>query len=201
MNNIILASASPRRKELLEQINVKFTVKPSTCEEIITEEDPAKVVVSLSHQKAVDIAQNESAALVIGSDTVVSIDNHILGKPKNKEDAFRMLKLLQGKTHQVYTGVTVINSHGDKIEMYSFYSTTDVSFYEMTDEQIYTYIDSGEPMDKAGAYGIQGKSAIYIKEIYGDYNTVVGLPVAMLYQTLLARGIDLLEKQEGLHNV
>lgn len=194
MYNIILASASPRRKELLEQIGVIFTVKPSSCEEIITDTDSAKIVVSLSQQKAIDIAQNENDAIIIGSDTIVSIDNCILGKPKDKEDAYRMLKLLQGNTHQVYTGVTVIHLHGDKSEVYSFYSSTDVSFYEMTDDQIYNYIESGEPMDKAGAYGIQGKSAIYIKDINGDYNTVVGLPVAMLYQTLRLKGIDLLEK-------
>lgn len=194
MYNIVLASASPRRKELLEQVGIRFTVKPSTCEEIITDSDPARVVLSLSHQKAIDVAENEKNTLIIGSDTIVSIDNLILGKPKDREDAYRMLKLLQGNTHQVYTGVTTINIHENKNEVYSFYSSTDVSFYEMTDEQIYNYIDSGEPMDKAGAYGIQGKSAIYIKEINGDYNTVVGLPVAMLYQTLLTNGIDLLDK-------
>lgn len=194
MNNIVLASASPRRKELLEQVGICFTVKPSTCEEIISDTDPARVVISLSHQKAVDVSKHEKNSLIIGCDTIVSIDNHILGKPKNREDAYRMLKLLQGNTHQVYTGVTVIHKNDEQEEIYSFYSSTDVCFYEMTDEQIYSYIDSGEPMDKAGAYGIQGKSAIYIKEIKGDYNTVVGLPVAMLYQTLLTRGIDLLDR-------
>lgn len=194
MYNIVLASASPRRKELLEQIGISFTVKPSTCEEIIEDADPARVVISLSHQKALDVSNNESNALIIGSDTIVSIDNQILGKPKNREDAYRMLKLLQDNTHQVYTGVTVINKHEGEEDIYSFYSSTNVCFYKMTDEQIYNYIDSGEPMDKAGAYGIQGKSAIYIKEINGDYNTVVGLPVAMLYQILLTNGIDLLDK-------
>jgi len=194
MQNIILASASPRRKELLEQVGVTFTVKPSTCKEIVSEADPARVVVSLAHQKASDVAQNEEDALVIGSDTIVSIDNHILGKPKTKEEAYRMLKMLQDNTHQVFTGVSVIRKQNGKEEIYSFYSSTDVSFYKMTDEEINHYIDSGEPMDKAGAYGIQGKSAIYIKEIHGDYNTVVGLPVAMLYQTLRINGIDLLDK-------
>lgn len=194
MQNIILASASPRRKELLEQVGVTFTVKPSTCEEIVSDSDPARVVISLAHQKALDVAQYEEDALVIGSDTIVSIDNHILGKPKTKEDAYRMLKMLQDNTHQVFTGVTVIHKQNGKEDIYSFYSSTDVSFYEMTDEEINHYIDSGEPMDKAGAYGIQGKSAIYIKEIHGDYNTVVGLPVAMLYQTLRTNGIDLLDK-------
>jgi septum formation protein len=192
MYHIILASASPRRKELLEQIGVRFTVNPSTCEEIITDTDPVKVVKALSCQKAADVSKRYDDALIIGSDTIVSINNQILGKPKNQQDAYRMLKLLQGNTHQVYTGVTVVNKHTGGSEEITFCSATDVSFYSMTDEQIYSYINSGEPIDKAGAYGIQGKSAVYIKEIKGDYNTVVGLPVAMLYQMLLEKGIDLL---------
>lgn len=192
MYHIVLASSSPRRKELLERMGVIFTVDPSTCEEIITDTSPARVVLSLSHQKASDVANRYENALIIGADTIVSKDNQILGKPKDREDAFRMLQLLQGDTHQAYTGVTVINKQRRESKEYSFYSASDVSFYSMTEEQIYSYINSGEPMDKAGAYGIQGKSAIFIKEIKGDYNTIVGLPIAMLYQTLLSEGIDLL---------
>lgn len=190
--NIILASASPRRRELLEQIGVKFIVKPSTCEEVITDNIPSKAVMSLARQKAEDIAETEKNALIIGSDTIVSINNIILGKPKDKNDAYKMLKMLQGATHQVFTGVCVINKSDDEIKYYEFYSKTDVTFYKMSDTQINTYIESKEPMDKAGAYGIQGKSAVYIEKITGDYNTVVGLPVAMLYQTLLDNGIDIL---------
>ncbi|PXV95748.1 septum formation protein [Lachnotalea glycerini] len=192
MYQIILASGSPRRKELLEQIGVKFTVDPSTCKERISDTDPIKVVVDLSFQKACDVARRYENTIIIGSDTIVSKEKQILGKPKNEEDAYRMLKLLQGDTHQVYTGVTVIDKQKGEYQVYSFYSVTDVSFYSMTDEEIYSYINTKEPMDKAGAYGIQGKSAVYIKEIKGDYNTVVGLPVAMLYQTLLNNGINLL---------
>lgn len=190
--NIILASASPRRRELLEQIGVSFTVKPSTCEEIITDNMPSKAVMSLARQKAQDIAASEKNAMIIGSDTIVCINDFILGKPKDKADAFNMLKMLQGTTHQVFTGVCVIDKTDDEIKYYEFYSKTDVTFYKMTDAQINSYIDSQEPMDKAGAYGIQGKSAVYIEKIRGDYNTVVGLPTAMLYQTLLENGIDIL---------
>jgi nucleoside triphosphate pyrophosphatase len=192
MYQIVLASSSPRRKELLEKIGVTFTVDPSTCEEVITDTNPAKVVLSLSHQKAYDVESKYDEAIIIGADTIVSKDNQILGKPKDREDAFRMLQLLQGDIHQAYTGVTVIHKTKEETKEYSFYSSSDVSFYSMTEEQIYSYINSGEPMDKAGSYGIQGKSAIFIKEIKGDYNTIVGLPIAMLYQTLLSEGIDLL---------
>lgn len=193
MYHVILASSSPRRKELLERIGVEFSVDPSTSEEIITDTDPAKVVLSLSRQKAEEVASKYENALIIGADTIVSKNDRILGKPKDREDAYRMLKLLEGDIHQAYTGVTVINKQGQEYKVYSFYSSSDVSFYSMTDKEIYGYIDSGEPMDKAGAYGIQGKSAVFIKEIKGDYNTIVGLPVAMLYQTLLSEGIDLLQ--------
>lgn len=191
INHIVLASSSPRRKELLERMGLLFTVDPSTCDEIITEKDPSKVVLSLSLQKAKDVAKRYKNALIIGADTIVAKDNQILGKPKDKEDAYRMLHLLQDSTHQAYTGVTVIIKGNEECKTITFYSSTDVSFYAMTEEQIYSYINSNEPMDKAGAYGIQGKSAFFIKEIKGDYNTVVGLPVALLYQTLLTKGIDL----------
>ncbi|WP_099468022.1 Maf family protein [Konateibacter massiliensis] len=192
MSQIVLASSSPRRKELLEKIGVTFIIDPSTCEEVIEDTDPAKVVLSLSNQKAVDVAARHENALIIGADTIVAKDNQILGKPKNREDAYRMLKLLEGTAHQAYTGVTVIEKKAGTERIYSFYSATDVTFYSMTDEEIYNYIDSKEPMDKAGAYGIQGKSAIFIKEIKGDYNTIVGLPTALLYQTLASEGINLL---------
>lgn len=192
MYHVILASSSPRRKELLERMGVTFTIDPSTCEEIIKDTDPAKVVLDLSYQKASDVAKRHENALIIGADTIVSKDGQILGKPKDKEDAYRMLTLLQGDMHQAFTGVTVIVKQGQDYKEFSFYSQCDVSFYPMTKEEIYGYIESNEPMDKAGAYGIQGKSAVFIKEINGEYNTIVGLPIAMLYQTLRTEGIDLL---------
>lgn len=194
MYKIVLASASPRRKELLEQIGVEFEINASNCEEIITDTIPYKVVESLSLQKASDIAKKEGEnTLILGSDTIVSINNEIIGKPKDEKDAFKMIKMLQGKTHQVYTGVTVIinNPKSEKNLTHTFHSVTDVTLYEMSDEQILEYIATKEPMDKAGAYAIQGIFAVYVKKIDGDYNTVVGLPIAMIYNELLKLGIDI----------
>ena len=188
MSQIILASASPRRKELLEQIGAEFVVCPAKGEEIITEEEPSAVVMELSRQKAEEVASgvltyNEQHAelvtpqdiLVIGADTVVAYENQILGKPKDEEDARRMLSMLSGKTHSVYTGVTFVFIDKDG---------------RTGEEEIDRYISSGDPMDKAGSYGIQGRFAIHIKGIHGDYNNVVGLPVARLYQELRKLGVD-----------
>ena len=184
MSQIILASASPRRKELLEQIGAEFVVCPAKGEEIITEEEPSAVVMELSRQKAEDI-------LVIGADTVVAYENQILGKPKDEEDARRMLSMLSGKTNSVYTGVTfVFIDKAGRTGEHCFYEKTDVSMYTLTEDEIDRYISSGDPMDKAGSYGIQGRFAIHIKGIHGDYNNVVGLPVARLYQELRKLGVD-----------
>lgn len=188
---LILASQSPRRKELLERTGAIFYIQPSQKEEVITKTDPAEVVLELAKQKAEDIAtmQNEDCC-VIGSDTVVAYENQILGKPKTKEDAFRMLSLLQGKIHQVYTGVSIVVKEKTSF-CHTFYEKTEVSVYPMTDEQMKDYITTGEPMDKAGGYGIQGDFSLYIQSIQGDYNTVVGFPIARVYQELQKRGIDL----------
>lgn len=130
--------------------------------------------------------------LVIGADTVVANEGQILGKPKDEEDAKRMLSSLAGHTHSVYTGVTCVFISADgRCGEHSFYEKTDVTMYQMSDEEIQRYVASGEPMDKAGAYAIQGRCAIFVKEIQGDYNNVVGLPIARLYQELLALGIDI----------
>ena len=192
--HIILASNSPRRKELLKQAGFIFTVIPSNVEEVITETEPKEIVKELSGQKAKNIFDNlskESAAnsLILGADTVVAWENEkgmfsILGKPKDKEDAFAMLKNLQGKTHFVYTGVTLIWQEDGKVQKESFAVETKVTFYPMSETEIKDYIETGEPMDKAGAYGIQGKGAVYVKEIAGDYNNVVGLPLSALYQRM-----------------
>lgn len=179
MSQIILASASPRRKELLEQIGAEFVVCPAKGEEIITEEEPSAVVMELSRQKAEEVASgvltyNEQHAelvtpqdiLVIGADTVVAYENQILGKPKDEEDARRMLSMLSGKTHSVYTGVTfVFIDKAGRTGEHCFYEKTDVNMYTLTEEEIDRYISSGDPMDKAGSYGIQGRFAIHIKEI------------------------------------
>ena len=186
---VVLASASPRRTELLEQGNIKHVVMPSHCEEVITSQVPSQVVEELSAQKAEDVYQqyekkNAGDFLVIGSDTVVAADGKILGKPKDKEEAYQMISMLQGKAHQVYTGVTLlIKKDGKKIRK-TFHECSDVYVYPMCKEEIREYIATGEPMDKAGAYGIQGLCARFVEKIQGDYNNVVGLPVGRIYQEL-----------------
>ena len=192
---IYLASASPRRKDLLKQVGISFRVVPSTVEEKITKEKPDEVVEELSYQKAVDVcgrlmAEKKEDFVVIGADTVVSAWGKILGKPADKEDAVRMLKDLQGVSHQVYTGVTIAWKNKDISPMYATFSEcTDVTMYPMTEEEIRQYVDSGEPMEKAGAYAIQGLCAAHIQGICGDYNNVVGLPVGRLCQELKKRGL------------
>lgn len=180
---IILASASPRRRELLAQIGLDFQVLVSEVEEKVNTDIPYLVVEQLSAQKAEAVAQKlekEEPALVIGADTIVACDGQILGKPRDKEEAVQMLRKLNGRSHQVYTGVTLI--FGDKIK--TFYEATEVEFYPMTEEEIGAYVETPDPLDKAGAYGIQGFCARYIKGITGDYNNVVGLPVGRLYQEM-----------------
>jgi len=210
MSMIILASGSPRRKELLEQIGLEFEICPAKGEEVITTTIPHEAVLELSRQKAEEVAGGIAAylehgipsqlmgeakgqdILVIGADTVVAYGDKILGKPKDEENAREMLTLLSGNTHSVYTGVTCVFISADgKTGEHSFYEKTDVSMCPMSPEQIQRYIATGEPMDKTGSYAIQGKCAVYVRKIDGDYNNVVGLPVGRLYQELLALGIDL----------
>lgn len=185
---ILLASASPRRRELLEQIGLPFEVVVSHVEEIITETEPGKVVEQLSAQKAEAVAESlgePEETLVIGADTVVAAENTILGKPKDAAHAVEMLRLLAGRTHSVYTGVTLIlrGASGETARK-TFHERTDVSFYPMEKAEIRQYVATGDCMDKAGAYGIQGFCARYISGINGDYNNVVGLPVGRLYQEI-----------------
>lgn len=184
MNRIILASASPRRRELLHQIDLEPEIIPSAIEEKITKTEPDLVVMELSEQKAMDVAETcrGTKAFVIGADTVVAFGGRILGKPHSEEEAFEMISSLQGNTHQVYTGVTVIDCQTGARE--TFAERTEVQVYPMEDGEIRNYIATKEPMDKAGAYGIQGRFAAYIQGIHGDYNNVVGLPVGRVYQTL-----------------
>jgi septum formation protein len=208
MSRIILASASPRRKELLEQIGVEFEICPAKGEEVVTKTEPAEVVAELSKQKAEEVASgvlsyNENHPdlvtpqdiLVIGADTVVAHGGRILGKPQDEADARQMLTRLSGQVHSVYTGVTLvfIDKSGRTGE-YAFFEKTDVAVYPLDQEEIDRYIASGEPMDKAGSYGIQGRFASYIEKINGDYNNVVGLPVARLYQELKRLGYNLLKE-------
>lgn len=191
MRKIILASASPRRRELLEQGGIPFTVIPSQAEEKITTEQPGQVVEELSYLKCSDIYEKSLGdVLVIGADTVVASEGKILGKPSSQKDAVKMLQSLQGREHEVYTGVTIMAREGNENRKKTFHEKTKVVFYPMSDEEIRSYVNTGEPMDKAGAYGIQGKSAVFIKEISGDYNNVVGLPLGRLYQELKNMGIE-----------
>ncbi len=191
MNRFVLASGSPRRKELLSQVGIRYEVIKSDIEEITNSKAPEAVVMDLSGDKARDVYSRLSVYkgtcnVVIGADTIVWCNGKILGKPADKAQAHEMLTLLSGQTHSVYTGVTVITDESQ----FSFYEKTDVNVYEMTETEIDSYIESGEPMDKAGAYGIQGRFAAYIKGINGDYNNVVGLPIGRLCQELKKRHIE-----------
>lgn len=194
MVKYILASNSPRRRELLEQAGICFEISPAQGEEISTGDLPADIVEELSRKKATEVAQRylrkyeNDTVVIIGADTVVACQGEIMGKPRDQADASAMLAKLQGGTHQVYTGVTFIvleqgqGERGQKVV--TFHERTDVSMYPMTPEQIAAYVATGEPMDKAGAYAIQGKCAVHIKGINGDYNNVVGLPVARMVHEL-----------------
>lgn len=171
----ILASGSPRRKELLSLIIPEYEVLVSGCEEFVPEGTPAeKVPALLAEQKALAVAKLRPESTVIGSDTVIVLNGEIFGKPKDEAHAHAMLKALSGKRHFVYTGVAVAENGFVR----SFVQKTEVEFYELSDETIDRYIDTGEPMDKAGAYGIQGKGSVLVKGIMGDYFNVMGLPVA-----------------------
>lgn len=185
---IILASASPRRRELLEQVRVKYECIPSGCDEATCETEPAKVVSELSRLKALDVARQfekpERNTIVIGADTVVSVDNEIMGKPASKEDAFRMIKKLSGREHSVFTGVTLVVIKSELTRYITLYEETKVRVYPLKDEEIWDYIETGEPMDKAGAYAIQGIFSAFVERIEGDYNNVVGLPVARICKIL-----------------
>ena len=191
----VLDSVSPRRKELLAKTGLKFSVVVSGGEEKAETSDPAETVEKLSLDKAsavADLLQAEKEPqLIIGADTVVACDGEILGKPSDREDAFRMLWKLQGQTHQVYTGVTLLLKKKHTWQAHTFSEKTDVQFYPVSREELLAYIETGEPMDKAGSYGIQGGFGIYVKGICGDYNNVVGLPVGRLVYELKKLGIDI----------
>lgn len=191
MRDIILASKSPRRRELLQLLGFDFSIIVSDADETIEEMSPADTVCELSKRKAIAVWENELAKhgntsnkLVIGADTIVACADKILGKPADEAEAREMLLALQGGAHEVYSGVTLVWEAAGIVQMHSFYACTRVVFYPMTEAEISVYIATGDCMDKAGAYGIQSKAAPYVKEIIGDYNNVVGLPAAMLYQQM-----------------
>lgn len=192
MRKVVLASGSPRRRELLERIGIEFEVITSNAEEVTTAEKPEDIVKELSKLKAEAVYRDciqkggeYAGAVVIGADTIVYDNGKVLGKPKTQKEAENMIHSLAGKEHFVYTGVTIFGC-GHPI---CFAEETAVSVCAMTQEEIKSYVATGEPMDKAGAYGIQGRFAAFVQGIRGDYNNVVGLPVARLYQELRKAGI------------
>lgn len=179
---MILASQSPRRKELLSIIAERFSIIPANGEEYIPDGTPPKdAVMLLSRQKATEIYSLYKGETIVAADTVVVIDGIILGKPRSREEAFSMLRRLSGREHLVYTGVCVIYPDG---AVSSFAEETRVEFYPLSDKDITDYIATGDPMDKAGAYGIQGRGSVLVKGIVGDYYNVMGLPVGRLYHEL-----------------
>lgn len=187
MRKIILASGSPRRKELLELASVPFEIVVSEVEETIgAYSSPSDIVMSACLAKASAVAENNSDHIVLGADTIVTYESRILGKPSNEDEAKEMLQLLSGKTHEVYTGVAIIKKRKNGY----FYERTEVTFWELTEEEIDTYVASKEPFDKAGSYGIQGKGSIFVQNIQGDYYSVVGLPIARLVRELKQFDID-----------
>ena len=187
---IILASGSPRRRELLEQIGLKFEIMVSNAEENADTKSPEKLVDALSRQKAeavFSMLPDKEEVLVIGADTVVAREGGVLGKPEDKKAAVDMLKKLSGRDHQVYTGVTLLyrpagKDSAKKVQCKTFHEVTRVRFFPLTEGEIAAYVETGDSMDKAGAYGIQGIFARYVESIEGDYNNVVGLPVGRVYQ-------------------
>lgn len=192
MMKIVLASASIRRQELLERLTKNFLVIVSDFNEdsVNFQDNCSDYVRNLSYGKALWVAEKQKEpSIVIGCDTIVAFEGKVLGKPKDYKDAFDMLKMLSGKNHQVYSGITVINT--ETKTYLSDYVMTEVKFSELSDADIKKYIESGEPMDKAGAYGIQGLAGVFVEEIHGCYYNVVGLPLNRLKKIILGMGINL----------
>lgn len=194
MKKLVLASSSPRRAEILKNLGVQFDIIPSDIEERFTETKPHDIAKNLAFIKAKDVASKvERDRIIIGADTIVCKDDIVLGKPVSKDDAFHMLKELSGSIHKVVTGICVINNMNSTV--YQDYEETIVCFKNLSDEEIWHYIHTGEPLDKAGAYGIQGLGGLFVKKIDGCYFNVVGLPIYKLYVLLGEMGINLLIKE------
>lgn len=192
MMKIVLASASIRRQELLERLTDNFQVIVSDFNEDLVhfENNCSDYVRNLSYGKALAVAEKlKEPSIVIGCDTIVAFEGKVLGKPKDYKDAFYMLKMLSGKSHQVYSGISIIDTATKYTVM--DYVLTEVKFSELSDTDIKKYIKSGEPMDKAGAYGIQGLAGVFVEEIHGCYYNVVGLPLNKLNKMLLGMGVNL----------
>ena len=179
--HVILASGSPRRRALLDMVGISCEVCIPDIEENTDKTVPSEIVKDLSLQKALSVAPKYPGQAVLAADTIVEIDGRILGKPKTEDEAFSMLKMLSGRTHSVYTGVALIFPDGSRD---SFYSETRVTMLDNSDDLIRDYISTGEPMDKAGSYGIQGTGAYLVEKVDGDYGTIVGLPVSIVFRKL-----------------
>ncbi|BCV20453.1 Maf family protein [Moorella sp. Hama-1] len=189
MSNLILASASPRRRELLGRIGLQFDVRPSRIdEERYRDLPPGPRVEALALAKARAVAARVADALVLGADTLVVCQGQVLGKPDSPADAAAMLTFLSGRIHNVYTGVAVVRAPG--VEARVTHARTAVTFRRLTPDQIAAYVATGEPLDKAGAYGIQGRGALLVAGIQGDYFNVVGLPLIKVEELLAAFGVD-----------
>lgn len=191
---LILASGSPRRKELLASLGLTFDILVSEADESFAPgQPPVEIVQELAYRKASAVANTLSAGLVLGADTIVVCDDVILGKPEDEADAKRILQLLSGRSHTVYTGIALVEAAGER-RVVRDVRGTEVAMKPLTDAQIDAYIATGEPMDKAGAYGIQGKASQFITGIDGDYFNVVGLPVSLVADHLAAYGFDVLPR-------
>lgn len=178
-----MASRSPRRAQILRREKVKFEVKiPVDSEEENSSSDPVEHVLSLSRQKATSVSDQLEDTIILGADTIVVLDSEILGKPQNEKEAFFILRKLSGKTHRVFTGITLVNRYNGKVA--SDYDMTEVKFNRLEDEKILAYIDTGEPMDKAGAYGIQGMGSFLVESYRGSLDNVIGLPTEKLKEVL-----------------
>lgn len=187
MKRFIVASASPRRREILENAGYTFEIIPSDADETLEDGlSPEDAVCELSRRKALSVLRDNPDAVVFGCDTVVALDGQILGKPENDEDAKRMLRTLSGRRHTVSTGVCIAD--GNKIK--TFFNTTEVEFYPLSEETVESYVGTGECSDKAGAYGIQGYGRVLVKEIKGDYFSVMGLPVSETARVLKEFGVE-----------
>lgn len=182
MKRVVLASASPRRKELLGLLDIPFEVIGADIDETIDLSKPlAEEIENLSFKKALCVFKENMDAVVIGSDTMVVVDDVRLGKPEDEEDAKRMLRMLSGRSHEVITAVSIITAAGSE----TFSNRSIVQFYDLSDQEIENYIKTGEPMDKAGAYAVQGRGSKYIKGIIGDFYAIMGLPIGAVYHRIL----------------
>jgi septum formation protein len=194
----ILASGSPRRVELIQKLHLPFEVEKALGEELTSETEPAKYAMSLAREKALEVynrlsniprSAKKDSLFVLGADTIVVHEGHILGKPSDEEDAFEMLSSLSGKTHEVYTGVAFVFDRNDVSKaaepaIFSFFDRTEVTFNELSADEIRAYISTGDPLDKAGAYGIQGDFSIHVSGVKGNFENVIGLPVSKIYEEM-----------------